>query len=335
MKTTPIVGIDISAEKLDVALVISLTDKPLLVLKVDNSIDGIELMFTRLKSLKMTMKDLWFCMEHTGNYGLLLCCMLQQASCNYSVIPALEIKRSIGMTRGKNDKIDSIRIAQYGLAQRHKLEAFELPQKPILMLKELVSYRALLVRQCTQCKNSIKSRVKLNILIDNSLIIEDLNRRIKDYNDFITQIEKKIKLILNENQEIKKSFSLLESISGIGLITAIMMIVSTQNFTSFNDARKYSCYVGTAPFENSSGTSKGTTKVSNLANKQIKTILHNGANSAIQHDPEMKSYYLRKRKEGKKHNTVANAVACKLIYRAFAVIKRGTPYVVTYEKKVA
>lgn len=335
MKTTPIVGIDISADKLDVALAISLTEKPLSVFTVENSIEGIESMLSQLATSNLTLKDIWFCMEHTGNYGLLLCCMLQQASCSYSVIPALEIKQSIGMVRGKNDTIDSIRIAHYGLTQRHKLVPFVLPQKPILMLKELVSYRTLLVRQCTQCKNSIKSRNKLKILIDNSLIIEDLMRRIEDYKNTINLIEKKIKLILEGNQEIKKSFDLLKSISGIGFLTAVVMVVSTQNFTSFNDARKYSCYVGTAPFESSSGTIKGTTKVSNLANKQIKTILHNGANSAIQHDPEMKSYYLRKINEGKKHKTVANAVVCKLIYRAFAVIKRGTPYVVTYEKKVA
>ena len=71
----------------------------------------------------------------------------------------------------------------------------------------------------------------------------------------------------------------------------------------------------------------------------MKTLLYNAANSAAQHDPELRGYYLRKKDEGKHHQLVMNAIACKLVGRVFAVIKRQTPFVETYvnnfQKKLA
>ena len=75
--------------------------------------------------------------------------------------------------------------------------------------------------------------------------------------------------------------------------------------------------------------------VSSLANKRVKALLHNGACSAITHDNELKLYYKRKLAEGKNKMSVLNAVACKLVYRAFAVIKRQSPYVNLIQYKVA
>jgi len=111
------------------------------------------------------------------------------------------------------------------------------------------------------------------------------------------------------------------------------MLVTTNNFTGFENGRKYACYSGIAPFEHTSGISiKGKTRVSNLANKKIKALLSNGANSAYKWDPEMKKYYKRKIAEGKDHKLVINAISCKLVNRVFAVIKRQTPFVVTYKQ---
>ena len=70
-----------------------------------------------------------------------------------------------------------------------------------------------------------------------------------------------------------------------------------------------------------------------MANKQMKAILLNGANSAMIYDPEIRVYCQRKKAEGKHHKVIANAVACKLINRVFAVIKKK-PIRLTYEKKI-
>ncbi|WP_373513577.1 transposase [Persicitalea sp.] len=93
------------------------------------------------------------------------------------------------------------------------------------------------------------------------------------------------------------------------------------------------CYAGVAPFEHSSGSSirdgppRGRTRVSSLANRKMKALLSNCAAAAVQHDPQLKAYYQRKRGEGKDCLVVLNAVGAKLINRVFATVSRGTPYV--------
>ena len=122
----------------------------------------------------------------------------------------------------------------------------------------------------------------------------------------------------------------MESIPGIGRVTALYLITITQVFARFANGRKFACFAGVAPFEYRSGSSiRGKTKVSPLANKKIKSLLHMASLSAVRYDPELRLYYKRKKEEGKHSMLVLNNIKFKLIQRAFAVINRQTPYVVT------
>ena len=110
------------------------------------------------------------------------------------------------------------------------------------------------------------------------------------------------------------------------------MIVHTDGFQKFSEARQFASYCGVAPFPYSSGTSlKGRNKVSPLANKGIKAILHLCAVSVIKNSTEMKEYYQRKLATGKHKMCVLNAVRNKILHRIFAVIKREQPYVDTHK----
>ncbi|MEL6717346.1 MAG: transposase [Bacteroidota bacterium] len=105
-------------------------------------------------------------------------------------------------------------------------------------------------------------------------------------------------------------------------------MVHTNNFKAFESSRQLACYVGIAPFEKQSGkTLKQTAKVSKLGHQKLKALLTNGAWSVIQNDAQIKKYYKRKIEEGKNEYSIINAVKNKLIARAFAVVKRGTPFV--------
>jgi len=124
-------------------------------------------------------------------------------------------------------------------------------------------------------------------------------------------------------------YTLLTSIKGIGVILAANIMVTTICFTKFDDSRKYACYCGTAPFKYSSGTSiKGRTKVSQMANKKMKALFNLAALSAIRHDPELKLYFDKRKANGANGMSTINIIRNKIIHRVFAVIKRGTPYVV-------
>ena len=87
------------------------------------------------------MDDCAFCMEHTGTYGLLFYGWLAQQGILFCVESGLHIKRSLGMTRGKNDAVDAERIADYALTHKAKLKPYEMPSPLLVKIKQLLTYR--------------------------------------------------------------------------------------------------------------------------------------------------------------------------------------------------
>lgn len=81
---------------------------------------------------------------------------------------------------------------------------------------------------------------------------------------------------------------------------------------------------------------KGKARVSHMANKKVKTLLHLSAISAIRHDQGLKSYYERMVNQEKKNKmSVINAVRNKLVLRVFACVKQNRAYENNYQKAVA
>lgn len=325
------VGIDISKDTLDLALLSESTYGSFDDFHTKNSIKGFDSIEKWLVSKNVRLTDCLFCMEHTGAYGLMLFAWMSYSSLDYVVEPGLQIKRSLGMTRGKNDKIDARRIADYAFTHRAKLSSYELPSQIILQIKQLLTYREQLVHLRTSLKNSLKSHQQYEKLSGMVSISTQILTQIKELDDKIKKIEDQIVLVISSDDQVKKNFELARSVKGIGLVIAAFMIMATNNFESFENSRKFACYVGIAPFEYSSGSSiKGKTMVSKLGNKTMKSLLSNGANSACRYDTEIRRYYQRKSNEGKDHKLIINAVCNKLVARVFAVVKRKSPYVEIY-----
>lgn len=327
-------GIDISKQWFDACLLVNLNEKARQH-RFDNTFSGLRKLSEWLKTYGCTPSNTLMCMEHTGTYGFLLQTWLEQNQWILAVEPALQIKQSMGMQRGKSDLVDARRIAEYAYTRGDKLTPSKLPAKELLKVKQLMTYRDQLVKMRTGLKNSIQSHKQYYQLTGLDDVHKDIQAQIDQLTKKIKKLETQIEDCLTQDEAVKNNYNLLRSIKGYGLILSAAMLVSTHNFTAFKNGRQYACYAGVAPFENTSGIFKGQTKTSFLGNKKIKALLNNAANSASQYDAEIKHYYQRKTKEGKDHKSVMNAVACKLLNRAFAVIKRQTPFVITYEKFVA
>jgi len=89
----------------------------------------------------------------------------------------------------------------------------------------------------------------------------------------LQSIEAQMKDVIEGDDELKKLFNLVTSVVGIGFVTAINLIICTNEFTSFNNYRQLACYSGVAPFEHRSGISvRGRTKVSHMGQQENKTI---------------------------------------------------------------
>ena len=123
-KKSAFIGVDISKDHIDCAL---MKKSPLGLLKekrFGNNLEGFELLEEWLQECDINLKRSLFCMEHTGTYGLLFFVWLSQKDIDFCVEPGLRIKRSLGMTRGKNDKVDARRIADYACTNINKLSLF-------------------------------------------------------------------------------------------------------------------------------------------------------------------------------------------------------------------
>jgi transposase len=276
------------------------------------------------------LKQVFICFEHTGLYSLNLALFLQEQRVPFSIVPALDIKRSLGTTRGKSDQLDAERIAMYAYQKREQLLPTTLPSKTIMKLQPLLSLRTKLIADRAGYRVSCKERKSVYAVKEHQELFNVYKSLMKVLDEKIKHIETAINSLLQSDPEIKRTFKLITGIKGIGPLTAAYLIVYTQNFTKFNSWRQFACYSGIAPFPHTSGTSiKGKTRVSHLANKQIKALLFLCANVAVQYDQELKTYYQRRLKEGKSKMSTLNIVKNKLISRVFAVVKRQTEYVDT------
>ena len=111
MKTNEIIGIDVSKLLIDVCIY-----STQIVNQFKNNKTGFKLMLKWiLKNSSFSQEDTLFVFEHTGMYSHLLSVFLTEEKASFFIASGLEIKRSIGIARGKDDQIDAKRIAQYGI----------------------------------------------------------------------------------------------------------------------------------------------------------------------------------------------------------------------------
>lgn len=318
------VGIDVSKLTLDVFIHEKQVHK-----QFKNDENGFVLLIQWLeKQTGQSQDSMLICFEHTGLYSLLLANFLEEKQISFSMVPALEIKRSLGVARGKNDIVDSKRIAEYANRFRDKISLTKLPAKDIGKIHSLLTLRDRLSRHLGMYKLTRNETIRVINKDDLPELFSSYENIIPFIKLEISRIEVAIRDIINNNEELRTSFKLVTTIKGIGLIVAAYLIVYTHNFTRFDNWRKFACYSGIAPFDYQSGTSvRGRTRVSSIANKQVKKMLHLAAICAIHTDAELRDYYRRRQVEGKTKMSTINIVRNKLIARAFAVVRRGTPYV--------
>ncbi len=322
-----ILGVDVSKLTLDICC----ADRNLHV-KIDNCSKGFGVLKKWCRTNEIDLKEALIVMEFTGGYEYRFLQFCESLSISYCRIPGLEIKNSLGMTRGKSDEMDAFRIGQYGEEKIKRLEPSKPLDKNILMLKQLLSFRKRLVRERAGLESTLKEREHMYETKKNDTVIRIIKAKIKSDKQHIHQIEQEIIEVIKSNEAMWLNYRIITSIKGIGPVNGWMTIAYTENFTSFTNARKYAVYVGVIPFRHTSGTSiKKRTKVSHLAHKELKQELNQAAKTAILHDPELRAYAERKLKN-KEYPLVLNNVKFKLILRMFSLVKRGAMYVENYRR---
>lgn len=272
------------------------------------------------------------CLEHSGFYAYpLLKTLFANVTTDIWLESALQIKRSIGVQRGKNDKIDAQRIATYAVDFQRKATLWIPTSKSIDRLGLLISHRDRMVKYHMSLKNTLAEEIGF---IDPDLHLEmekitkpamcEMKKAVQKYDD-------RIKALLEDDIQLAVQAKIIQSIPGFGQVISSKLIQITHGFTRLTNPRQLACFAGVAPFEHTSGTSlKGRTRISHLANKEIKKMLHLAALVTIRKGNIMHKYYTRKVAKGKNKMSVINAVRNKLIHILLACIKNNTMYQKNY-----
>lgn len=320
------IGVDVSKNTLDIHCA-ELKQH----IQISNGTNGFRAFQKWCKTHGIDAAKAFLVMEYTGGYEYKLIQFCEANQIRYTRISGLAIKRSMGITRGKSDRVDAARIAQYGEEKHKSLQASNPMQMHIIHLKEFLAFRKRLVREQAAYKTSINERKHMYPDLKNDIICKVLESKIMQGEKTLALLDEALLELSTKDECIKTNYELLVSIKGIGMVNALMTIAYTENFQSFPSPRSYAVYVGVIPFEHTSGVSiRGRKRVSSIANKELKQELNQAARSAIQWDTEMKQYAENKLKN-KCYNIVLNNVKFKLILRMFAVVKRQTKYVDKYK----
>jgi transposase len=320
-----IVGIDVSKLTLDVWLHKKQQHK-----SFSNNEKGFKQLVRWVLNQSETsdFSELAFCYENTGLYSLPLSIYFHNLNACYFQVSGLLVKRSLGLIRGKNDKVDAKNLARFAFLHFHELKPYKLPSENILQLKQLLSFREKMVRQRKAHKAYLHELKNVLNTDKSAFVIQTTVDTIAFLNEKVNTVEKEMLALIKADEALVKTHKLVTSIKGVGMIVSATMIVYTNNFEAFDDWRKFACYSGTAPFEHQSGSSiRGRTRVSSLGNRALKTLLSMSAASAIQYNPEMKLYYRRRLQDGKNKMSTLNIIRNKILSRIFAVVHRQTPYV--------
>jgi transposase len=321
MKTnSKFIGIDVSKDTLDVC-VLSEDCESTAIKNTERSICGF------FKKLLRDSKECQYhiCIENTGKYSWELMRILPQMECLFYVVNPLHLKKSLGLVRGKNDAVDAIRIARFIKKNNDELCPYIPRREEVESLQILLAERKFRVGQRKQLKTKNKemsvlggSKLAKSIISKNDRLIRELNGQIKE-------IEAQMNRIIASDDRLRDLATRLKSVPGVGDVLCGNLLVRTNEFRTITDPRKLACYAGVAPFSNTSGISVfGRNRVSNLADKGLKKLLHLGALSAIRLDNDLAAYYHRKISEGKNKMSVLNAVRNKIIHIVFSLIKNQT-----------
>lgn len=320
------VGIDVSKEKFDYCALWG--GNRTLHGVCGNSPEGVGEMLSSLAGLPgFSIAAALFCMEHTGIYCNHLLSTLHARGAAIWLEAGHRVRQVNRYQRGKSDRLDAHVIALYAYKNRDEPVIWEPRAEASMELKHLSAKREQLIKARKQIGTALKETRRYIPEASQRAHEELMADALAGIGASLKAVERAIEDTIADDPELSRLMALLTSIEGVGRVTATYILVSTDGFRAFADPKKYACHSGVAPFPHESGKVVRSQKVSNMADKKAKALLHLCALSAVKVSSEMGAYYRRKVEEGKHVNSVLNAVKNKLIHRMFAVAKRGTPYV--------
>lgn len=277
-------------------------------------------------------KDSLVVMEATGYYHYRLAQYLYEKGITVSVVNPLSVKRFIQMklSKIKTDKSDAKAICEY--AQAIKVPLYTARNAVQAECLQLLSLQDQYLKQRTAIKNKIHGEKALGT--PSKTVSRSLVRTLKQLEKELAQVESKLESLVRRTQ--KDQLEQLTSIPGMGKKTAMLLIVLTDGFTSFENARQLCCFTGITPTIRQSGSSvRGRSRISKVGNRKLLNLLFMCSFTACKTNKACREIYERIVEKGKSKKLALIAVCNKLLKQAFAIAKSGTYYQENYISKLA
>lgn len=270
-------------------------------------------------------------MEATSTYWIMLASHLHEAGYCVSVVNPAQAHHfaKAQLRRAKTDNLDAHTLAQ--LAHSLKPHCWTPPPYIYHQLLQRLSLRDNLLGLIGQVRN------QLHALLQNRVVIPSVKTHMESLIETMTHqlhsVEAELEEVVLQDQEWGGSITRLQSINGVGLITACWLVVSTLNFTTCASVEALTCYIGLAPMPHQSGTSvRGRASIGHSGKGRVRTALYLATLSAARYNPVIRAFYQRLRDAGKPSKVARCAAARKLLHIAWAIIKKQTLFDPAYSQ---
>lgn len=311
-----VVGIDVAKEKLDVCLRGPDGQR---FGQFDNQASGHQKLARWVK--KYSESPVHVCLEATGQYGEAVAEYLYQQGQIVSVVNPARIKHygRSQLRRNKTDKADAELIADFCAQQQP--EPWSPPPAEFKDLQALVRRLEDLMLARQQESNRLQSGVT------NSSVVADLKAHLEYLNQQITKIKRLIQEHIDQHPQLRQQRDLLDSIPGIGKLTAAKLLGEIRSIAEFDNARQLAAYAGLTPEQAVSGSAvRKKPHLSKTGNANLRKALYMPAIVAKQCNPILAGFCQRLAQAGLAPMQVVGAAMRKLLHIAYGVLKHSQPF---------
>jgi len=339
------VGVDIAAATATVAWQRP-HQKPSKPLTLEQTPEGFSLLHQRLISAGVRPEQILVVMEATGIYWLAFATFFARQGYAISVVnpsQAHHFAKAL-LKRAKTDAVDAHTLTQ--LAALLQPALWTPPPSIYEELEQRLSQRESLLLMRGQLRN------QLHALTHNPVVVTQVRQRMEALDQTLTaqvaEIEAELAALVRPEEEQTatgtmaevtpeqawaKSIARLQTIPGIGLLTALWIVVTTMNFTLCASAEQAAAYAGLVPMPRESGTSVYKRPcIGHTGNGRLRTALYLATLSAARYNPIIQPFYERLRLAGKPMKVARCAAARKLLVLAYALVQHQKDFDALYQQ---
>lgn len=314
------VGVDIAARSFTAAW--GHADQPLArPVRYEQTPEGFASFQQALAATGVTPAQTLVVMEATSTYWIQLATALHTSGYHVSVVnpkQAHDFAKAV-LQHAKTDPLDAKMLAQLGV----KLTPPRWTPPPAIYhaLQQRLAWRDSLIHLRTQVQNQHHALLHEQVVVEavaagQVALITDLTAQIK-------AVERELVEVLTTDDAWAASIVRLQSIPGVGLVTAAWLIVATANFTACARIEAATAYLGLAPHPWQSGSSvRGRPHIGHSGNARVRQALYMAAVSAVRCNPILRTFYARLKAAGKPSKVALCAVARKLLHLAWALVTK-------------